>query len=202
MSPNRRGLGHRTLRGVIMMIAENLLNCNQFFQTLRARWEATGMDHRAMCVRAAKWRPDVQYGDRESHDSAAEVARSSVARRRIGGGDLPDRHAVTTQSCFLDTPKNELRLTPKALWTNASEIQCRKMQPESPGDRRGEETTGGEDLPPVVGVKEALRLWSEADSTQRCGGRNVEARRWESVRAPGSGTTADQHCRIRFMSWA
>lgn len=45
---------NRKLRGVIMLIAGNLLNCNQFFQTLRERWKATGMDERAMCVRAAK----------------------------------------------------------------------------------------------------------------------------------------------------
>jgi len=45
---------NRTLRAAIMMIAENLLNCNRFFQTLKERWEAAGMDQRAMCVRAAK----------------------------------------------------------------------------------------------------------------------------------------------------
>jgi transposase len=45
---------NRRLRGVIMMIAGNLLNINQFFQTLRGRWQAAGMDQRAMCVRAAK----------------------------------------------------------------------------------------------------------------------------------------------------
>jgi hypothetical protein len=37
-----------------MMIAENLLSCNRLFQTLEERWEATGMDRRATCVRAAK----------------------------------------------------------------------------------------------------------------------------------------------------
>jgi hypothetical protein len=37
-----------------MMIAANLLNINQFFQTLQRRWQAAGMDERAMCVRAAK----------------------------------------------------------------------------------------------------------------------------------------------------
>ena len=45
---------NRKLRGVIMMIGGNLLHCNRFFQTLRARWEAAGMDERAMCVHAAK----------------------------------------------------------------------------------------------------------------------------------------------------
>jgi transposase len=45
---------NRKLRGVIMMIAGNLLNCNHFFQTLKERWQAAGMDERAMCVRAAK----------------------------------------------------------------------------------------------------------------------------------------------------
>ena len=45
---------NRKLRGVTMMIAGNLLNCNRFFQTLKNRWQATGMDERAMCVHAAK----------------------------------------------------------------------------------------------------------------------------------------------------
>jgi hypothetical protein len=38
-----------------MLIAENLLMCNRFFQTLQQRWQAAGTtDRRAMCVRAAK----------------------------------------------------------------------------------------------------------------------------------------------------
>ncbi len=45
---------NRKLRGVILMIAENLLCCNHFFQSLKLKWEATGIDHRAMCVRVAK----------------------------------------------------------------------------------------------------------------------------------------------------
>ena len=45
---------NRKLRGVIMMIADNLLARNRFFQTLKERWVAAGMDERAMCVRAAK----------------------------------------------------------------------------------------------------------------------------------------------------
>jgi transposase len=45
---------NRKLRGVIMLIADNLLVCNRFFQALKLRWEAVGMDQHAMCVRAAK----------------------------------------------------------------------------------------------------------------------------------------------------
>ena len=45
---------NRTLRAAILMIAENLLRCNRFFQTLEQRWQAAGMDRRAMCVRAGK----------------------------------------------------------------------------------------------------------------------------------------------------
>jgi transposase len=46
---------NRTLRRVIMLIAENLLMCNRFFQTLQQRWQAAGTtDRRALCVRAAK----------------------------------------------------------------------------------------------------------------------------------------------------
>ena len=37
-----------------MMIADNLLACNRFFQTLKVRWVAAGMEEQAMCVRAAK----------------------------------------------------------------------------------------------------------------------------------------------------
>jgi transposase len=45
---------NHTLRAVIMMIAGNLLQCNQFFQVLAERWRSKDMDPRAMCVRAAK----------------------------------------------------------------------------------------------------------------------------------------------------
>jgi len=45
---------NRKLRGVIMMIADNLLSCNRFFQALRMRWMAAGMEQQAMCVRVAK----------------------------------------------------------------------------------------------------------------------------------------------------
>ena len=45
---------NRKLRGVIMMIADNLLSCNRFFQTLKVRWVAAGTDEQAMCVRVAK----------------------------------------------------------------------------------------------------------------------------------------------------
>jgi hypothetical protein len=48
------GRGNRRLRGVILMIADNLLICNRFFRTLKEPWKAAGMDQRAMCVRAAK----------------------------------------------------------------------------------------------------------------------------------------------------
>ena len=45
---------NRSLRGVIMLIADNLLLINGFFQGLKERWQAKGMDHRDMCVHAAK----------------------------------------------------------------------------------------------------------------------------------------------------
>jgi len=45
---------NRKLRGVIMMIADNLLSCNRFFKALRMRWMAAGMEQQAMCVRVAK----------------------------------------------------------------------------------------------------------------------------------------------------
>ena len=37
-----------------MIIADNLLTCNRFFQTLKERWGAAGVDQRAMRVCAAK----------------------------------------------------------------------------------------------------------------------------------------------------
>ncbi len=45
---------NRKLRGVIMMIADNLLACNRFFKALKKQWVATGMEEQAMCVRVAK----------------------------------------------------------------------------------------------------------------------------------------------------
>ena len=45
---------NRKLRGVIMMIADNLLSCNRFFQALKVPWVAAGMEQQAMCVRVAK----------------------------------------------------------------------------------------------------------------------------------------------------
>jgi hypothetical protein len=42
------------LRGIIMLIADNLLLINGFFQGLKERWQARGMDYRDMCVHAAK----------------------------------------------------------------------------------------------------------------------------------------------------
>ena len=46
---------NRRLRGVIMMIADNLLTCNRFFKALKVRWMAAARSSQpAMCVRAAK----------------------------------------------------------------------------------------------------------------------------------------------------
>ena len=45
---------NRKLRGVIMMIADNLLSCNRFFKALKVPWLAAGMEQQAMCVRVAK----------------------------------------------------------------------------------------------------------------------------------------------------
>ena len=45
---------NRKLRGVIMMIADNLLGCNRFFKALKVPWVAAGMTNQAMTVRVAK----------------------------------------------------------------------------------------------------------------------------------------------------
>jgi transposase len=45
---------NRSLRGVIILIADNLLLINGFFRGLKARWQTKGMDHLDMCVHAAK----------------------------------------------------------------------------------------------------------------------------------------------------
>src|SRR5271166_6628359 len=45
---------NRKLRGVLLLIADNLLSCNRFFKALRMRWMAAGMEQQAMCVRVAK----------------------------------------------------------------------------------------------------------------------------------------------------
>jgi transposase len=45
---------NRTLRYVILLIAENLLKCNAYFHGLGEAWHARGGDRRAIVVRAAK----------------------------------------------------------------------------------------------------------------------------------------------------
>jgi transposase len=45
---------NRTLRYVILLIAENLLKCNAFFHGLGEAWQAAGGDRRAIVVRAGK----------------------------------------------------------------------------------------------------------------------------------------------------
>ncbi len=46
--------GNRALRYVILLIAENLLRCNDHFHTLGQRWRAAGANRRVAVVRAAK----------------------------------------------------------------------------------------------------------------------------------------------------
>jgi transposase len=46
--------GNHALRYVILLIAENLLRCNDHFRRLGERWRAAGTDRRAAVVRAAK----------------------------------------------------------------------------------------------------------------------------------------------------
>jgi transposase len=48
------GRANRALRSALLMIADNLLTCNSHFRGLREAWRAAGVDHRLMCVRAAK----------------------------------------------------------------------------------------------------------------------------------------------------
>jgi transposase len=45
---------NRTLRFAILLIADNLLQCNSYFRGLAERWKAEGVNRRVMCVRAAK----------------------------------------------------------------------------------------------------------------------------------------------------
>jgi hypothetical protein len=75
---------NRKLRGVIMMIADNLLTCNRFFQTLKERWVAAGVDQRAMCVRVAKRFCRIAYqmvagGQVFRHPSCQSATRSSAS---------------------------------------------------------------------------------------------------------------------------
>jgi transposase len=46
--------GNRTLRYILLLIADNLLVCNAYFQGLGKCWRASGVDYRLMCVRVAK----------------------------------------------------------------------------------------------------------------------------------------------------
>jgi transposase len=48
------GRGNRALRYVLLLIAENLLKCNEYFRGLGAAWREAGVDRRARMVRAAK----------------------------------------------------------------------------------------------------------------------------------------------------
>lgn len=48
------GRANRTLRYVLLLIADNLLNCNAYFRGLGETWRAAGTDRRLMCVRVAK----------------------------------------------------------------------------------------------------------------------------------------------------
>jgi len=48
------GRANRSLRYVILMIGENLLGCNTYFNKLGEDWRAAGADRRACVVRAAK----------------------------------------------------------------------------------------------------------------------------------------------------
>lgn len=46
--------GNRALRYVLLLIADNLLHCNEYFQGLAERWRAAGVDQRVMSIRVAK----------------------------------------------------------------------------------------------------------------------------------------------------
>ena len=46
--------GNRTLRYVLLLIGDNLLHCNAYFQGLGAKWRAAEVDQRVMCIRVAK----------------------------------------------------------------------------------------------------------------------------------------------------
>src|SRR5262245_23250484 len=44
---------NRSLRYVLLLIADNLLHCNTHFRGLGADWQTAGVDRRLMCVRVA-----------------------------------------------------------------------------------------------------------------------------------------------------
>ncbi len=48
------GRGNRSLRYVLLLIADNLLLCNTYFHGLGESWRASGVHHRLQCVRVAK----------------------------------------------------------------------------------------------------------------------------------------------------
>lgn len=48
------GRANRTLRYVLLLIADNLLTCNTYFRGLGETWRAAGTHRRLMCVRVAK----------------------------------------------------------------------------------------------------------------------------------------------------
>jgi transposase len=48
------GRANRSLRYVLLLIADNLMTCNTYFRGLRQTWQESGVHRRLMCVRAAK----------------------------------------------------------------------------------------------------------------------------------------------------
>ena len=69
-----------------MMIADNLLSCNRFFQALKKPWVAAGMKEQAMCVRVAKRFCRIAYqmvagGQVFRHPSCRSATPSSASCR-------------------------------------------------------------------------------------------------------------------------
>ena len=114
---------NRKLRGVIMMIADNLLTCNRFFRTLKERWVAAGADQRAMCVRVAKRFCRIAYqmvagGQVFRHPSCQK--RDAILRKlscfHVGHGSSMVQVMTDLQAAIDHIPKSEHAPEAKSLF--------------------------------------------------------------------------------------
>lgn len=141
---------NRKLRGVIVMIADNLLACNRYFQTLKVRWVAAGMAEQAMCVRVAKRFCRIAYqmvagGQVFRHPSCQK--RDSILRKlsifHAEHGSAMAQVMTDLQAATDHIPKSEHATEAKSL--------CEELQPSNRRQQSGPRRLG--EILPVVLAK-------------------------------------------------
>jgi transposase len=139
---------NRKLRAVIMMIADNLLVCNRFFQALKMRWELVGMDPHDMCVRAAKRFCRIAYqmvaGGQVFHHPCCQKRDAVLRKLAIFHADHGSSMAqvlADLQAAADHIPKSEHAQEAKSLFE--------ELQPSPRREQRGPRRLG-EILPAVL----------------------------------------------------